>query len=371
MQERPENRTSEPVRRKIQSPLFEAVFEHLHCPALLMREDGAVVYRNRAFLQLRGNSRGAATASDNLFDMVGDSERQKISDALTNLNHSTLTATVQCKLLLPDQKTRATEITLQQLPDSPFILITFYDLPETLWTQKEIQRKTRELEELFYLMSHNMKSPIVSIQGFTNLLLENPEELPAEDLVHYLERIKKNAGRLNRMVQDLLEFSKLSKKKQKFEEVSLNDIFNNIYTELYFKIKKRNIKMVLEQELPVIVADQDGMQTVFSNLVSNAIQYIGETSEPEISIGWKDKGRFYVFWVKDNGMGIPAKFHQRIFNPFERGNISTQIEGTGVGLAIVKRIVQKHGGLLKVSSKVGSGSTFYFTIPKYSKKDVR
>ena len=346
--------------------LFENVFENLNLPAIVADRQGTIKNTNRAFVEMLASPEANHLENNIFFDHFADSEQQKISDLLQSLSKPGQSETIQTKIILPNKKRKKVEIYFSSMQVVPDILITFCELPEEVWSQKEIKHKTAELENLFYLMSHNMKSPIVSIQGFTNLLLENPLELPEEERLHYLERIKSNATRLNMMVQDLLEFSKLSKKNQKYVEVPLSEVFSNIYTEAYFKIKKKGIKIKIDEELPTIVADYEEMETVFQNLFDNAIKYIGDSKHPEIELGWKDKGRFYVFWIKDNGMGIPAKFHDRIFNPFERANASNQIEGTGVGLAIVKRIVQKHGGLMKVNSRVGLGTTFYFTIPKFS-----
>jgi len=364
MREHPD--TAKATSVHIEPSFFEHVFTHLAYPALILQSDGSIRFSNRAFDDLMQACGEAVSKDVRLFDLVVDSDREKISEAMHALNASTNAHAVQVRLSCAENQTQRIEISFTKVPGSSLLLATFYELPESLWSQKDIQRKTAELENLFYLMSHNMKSPIVSIQGYTNLLLENPDELSREDLLHYFERIKKNASRLNMMVQDLLEFSRISKESQRFEEVSMSDIFSNIYTESYFRIKQKGITLKAPEELPTIVADRQGMQTVLANLFDNAIKYMGDTKRPEIEVGWADKGRFHVFWVKDNGAGIPAKFHESVFNPFERANVSNQIEGTGVGLAIVKRIVQKHGGLVKVSSKVRKGSTFYFTIPKYS-----
>jgi signal transduction histidine kinase len=255
---------------------------------------------------------------------------------------------METRLVDEDNGVKFVELWLAALPDSKRVLATIVDRSLLWQTQTEIKNKTEDLENLFYLISHNLKSPLVSIQGFTNILLDERDGIDAEELDHYLERVRKNASRMNTMVQDILEFSKVSKRVHSVEEVALSEVVNNIYTEFYFRLKEKNIKLSAAADLPTVIADQDGMSTVFTNLLDNAIKYIGDKQEHLIEVGWEDKGRFFVFWVRDNGIGLESEYHENVFNLFERGNISNKIEGTGVGLAIVKRIVEKHGGLVKL-----------------------
>jgi len=192
-----------------------------------------------------------------------------------------------------------------------------------------------------------------------------------DELDHYLQRIQKNTERMNTMVHDILAFSKVSKKDYNFSELMLADIINSIFTEHYFRLKEKHIKLCIPSDLPSLIANKEGLTTVFENLLDNAIKYMGENENPVIEIGWENKKRFLVFWVKDNGVGLPKEYQSKVFNLFERGDIDKKrtIEGTGVGLAIVKKIVELHGGMVKLSSEPNRGTTVYFTLPVISKPD--
>ncbi|MFQ5825518.1 MAG: ATP-binding protein, partial [bacterium] len=126
----------------------------------------------------------------------------------------------------------------------------------------------------------------------------------------------------------------------------------------------RNIKLEIASDLPTVLANREDLITIYYNLFDNAIKYLGDNKNPKIEVGWEEQKNFYVFWVKDNGIGVSKEFQEKVFDLFHRGSASRKIEGTGVGLAIVKRIVERHRGVIRLSSDIGKGSTVYFTLPK-------
>lgn len=344
--------------------LLESAFEHLSVPAVLLNDAGLCIRGNRAFWEFVGPP--AATLATNVFicDYIVPNDRDSIIESLADLK-SEGRDDVQTRFISRTGHVSSVTITIMRLPQSDLILASVNDVRDSVEAQREFQRRTEDLENLFYLISHNLKSPLVSIQGFINLLLDNRKEGNDEELDHYLQRISKNAERMNAMVQDILAFSKVSKKDYSFEHISLADVLNSIYTEHYFRLKEKQIKLSIPSDLPSLIADKEGLTTIFENLLDNSIKYIGEAGEPEIEIGWESKGRFLVFWVRDNGIGLAEQYHDKVFNLFDRGdsNKKKSIEGTGVGLAIVKKIVELHGGMVRLASGPGKGTTVYFTLP--------
>jgi PAS domain S-box-containing protein len=241
------------------------------------------------------------------------------------------------------------------------------DISQRRAAELEIKRRGEELENFVYVISHNLKTPIVSIQGFANLLQEELGPMLDSDHLHFLDRIQKNAALMEKMILDLLEFSRLGRSPVKFEMVNVKEVVQGVIDEMFFLGKIRDVEFTWPRkplELPRVYADGAGLKTIFENLLNNAVKYRRPGVPLRIEIGWEEQTRFHVFWVRDNGMGMEAGFLAKAFDLFQRGPNVGQIQGTGVGLAIVRRIVENHKGLVRLDSKPGEGTTIYFTLPK-------
>lgn len=347
---------------------YKTVFDSISLPAAVWDAKGKLIEMNSAFSKFFVISPPIPEGERQLWDYTKSDCKERVADLflglITRNRHEPVSIQVPCVDEIGNNK--PVKIYFKKLEESEQIL--------TIWVDGAVDSNGRndkgnaqDLEALFYLISHNLKSPLVAIQGFADVLLEKGVSLPDKDRQHYLNRIKKNASHLSEMVRDILEFSKATNSSDSFEAVSLKDILSNIHAEFYFRLKKKGIDFQVPGDLPDITANVDGITTVFVNLIDNAIKYIGNVAGPKIEIGWEDKGRFYFFWVRDNGMGIPEKFHEKAFDLFERAGAPKDIEGTGVGLSIVKRIIENHGGLVRLMSEPNKGASVYFTLPKLKK----
>jgi PAS domain S-box-containing protein len=240
------------------------------------------------------------------------------------------------------------------------------DLNETVNTLKIVERKlaekNRELEEYTYTVSHDLKSPLVTIQGFSDLLAQNYGDKLDDKGRHYIDRINQGSDRLNRLVSDLLELSRAGRKTKAFEVHDFNSILATSLESLQGKISQAGVKVTHPNDFPRIYGDDMRLSQVLNNLIVNAVNYMGEQKNPEINISWEDRGKCHAFHIRDNGVGIKKEDMDRIFKIFERA--SETAKGTGIGLSIVRKIVETHGGELTVESEFGKGSTFTFTIPK-------
>jgi len=241
------------------------------------------------------------------------------------------------------------------------------DLNETVNTLKTTERKlaekNRELEEYTYSVSHDLKAPLVTIQGFSDLLGQGYSEKLDDKGRHYIDRINQGSERLGTLVSDLLELSRVGRKLKPFEWHDFNEILHDALESLEGKIVERKVKITHPDDFPMIYGDRMRLSQVMNNLIGNAVNYMGDQKSPEIRIGWGDSGVCYEFWIQDNGIGITAGDLGRIFNIFERAS-EQGAEGSGIGLSIVKKIVETHGGEIRVESEFGKGSKFMFTIPK-------
>jgi len=359
-----ENDTSSFISDVSQSENFyESIFKYLSVPFAVLDKNGKLVRTNPAFLELL-----SATPQTNrqrtLLDFAPIKEKAKLAEALSGLN-TKQTQTVVCETALVDGFgfEKRVGIVLNPLPGSDLLLACLFDKSQVC-SGCDVARTTNELENLFLLISHNLKSPIVAIQGFTKLLLEHAAARDQEELRHYFERIQKNTTRLEKMVNNLLNYSKLAAKPLEAKEVSLNQVVTQVLIENHFRFKEKNIRVKFAEDLPAVRGDAESLAMLYFNLVDNSIKYIGNARPAEIEIGWEAKPRFYVFRVKDNGIGVAEEYQDKIFEVFQRGGAPAEIEGSGLGLAMVKRIVENHGGVIRMTSRVGAGTTVYFTLPK-------
>ena len=237
------------------------------------------------------------------------------------------------------------------------------DITEKRRAEEEIRKKNEELENFVYSVSHDLKAPVISIQGFSSILLTDYLDRLDDMGKRYLSRIQANTQKMQIIINDLLEFSKIGMMPNFMEDLSSRQIIADVLTVLGPQLK--GLKVNVERELPIIHGDRNRLYQVFENLIQNSIKYMGDKESPMIKIGCEEKGEFHEFYVMDNGIGIAPQYHQKIFQIFQRLS-DVDVEGTGIGLAAVKKIVETHGGSIRVESEKGKGATFYFTLPRAS-----
>jgi signal transduction histidine kinase/putative methionine-R-sulfoxide reductase with GAF domain len=235
---------------------------------------------------------------------------------------------------------------------------------ESIVNTRQLEKVNEELESFVFTVSHDLKSPIASIQGFSSILLDEYKQHLDETAQHYLERIQINANQMERLIADLLDLSRIGRVVNPFEEVPALDIINHALTDFAYPLEEKKIRLHIQEDMPVIWCDPQRLSQVFTNLIGNAIKFTGNQPQPQIEIGCDDKGSHVLFFVKDNGIGIDEKYHEKIFGLFQGLHNLKGAGGTGVGLTIVRRIVDNHGGKVWVESSEGNGATFYFTLPK-------
>lgn len=229
---------------------------------------------------------------------------------------------------------------------------------------EKLAQANSELENFVFTVSHDLKAPIVSIQGFATILLNDfSEHLDTEGL-HYLKRIQSNITQMERLIKDLLELARIGRVVNAPEMTDINEVVKSAVADLQYQADEKNVEIHCPDDFPTVMCDQDRILQVFTNLISNAIKYIGDNTSPKIEIGHQETEDHYVFFVKDNGIGIDPAYHQKIFELFHSLKEVKDVEGTGVGLTIVKRIIDNHRGKVWVDSEKGKGATFFFSIPK-------
>ena len=200
----------------------------------------------------------------------------------------------------------------------PAILGNAVDITEQKQAEEELRKINEELKNFVHVVSHDLKTPIISIQGFSSRLLKNYQEKLGEKGRIYLEHIKTSGRRMEVFVSDLLTLSKTGRVVSNFEDISSHEIVRNLTSDLQDRVKEKGIELVVAHNLPTISCDGERIYQVFQNLLVNAIKFMGDTENPQIEIGYADKGDFHQFSVRDNGIGIDPKYHRRIFDMFHR-----------------------------------------------------
>ena len=236
---------------------------------------------------------------------------------------------------------------------------------ETIQKTQLLESKNHELQQFTYAITHDLKSPILVIEGFARELKRSTHlEVEQEVLI---EAILSSSARLHSLVNDLLDLARVGSVEVVLEEADMGELVNRVLGDLSIRLSEKKIKVALEGNFPKLYIVIRYIERVFTNLIDNAIKYMGDQPSPQLVIGAQDKGDHFLFFVRDNGIGIPQEFHERVFAIFQRVKTSEteKVEGSGLGLSFVKKIVELSGGTVWVESAgKGKGATFYFTLPK-------
>ncbi len=244
------------------------------------------------------------------------------------------------------------------------IVEDFKDITARKHAEERLQKANEELNDFVRIVSHDLKTPIFIIQGFSSRLYKKYKDRLDEKGLDYLKRIMSSARRMELLVLDLLSLSRSGHVIYSFKNISSCEIVGEIISNFQGKIREKGIEVIVSPDLPDICGDRDRLYRVFENLIVNAIKYMGDTQKPRIEIGYDDLGDSHQFFVRDNGIGIDPKYHKKIFEIFKRIDESPEDKGTGLGLTIVEKVVLAHGGKVWVESERGKGATFYFILPK-------
>ncbi len=227
----------------------------------------------------------------------------------------------------------------------------------------ELEAKNAEMEKFTYTVSHDLKSPLITIRGFLRLLEKDMLAGDAERVRDDVDRVQAATGKMSRLIDELLKLSRIGRVTNAPEEVAVGELAREAADLVSGQIDERGVEVEIAADLPIVVGDRARLLEVMQNLIENGVKYMGDQEDPRLGISWRRAGEEVVFRVSDNGMGIDRRYHQKVFGLFER--LDPSIDGTGVGLALVKRIIEGHGGRVWVESEgAGHGSTFCFTLGK-------
>ncbi|MFC6718517.1 PAS domain-containing protein [Natrialbaceae archaeon GCM10025810] len=240
-------------------------------------------------------------------------------------------------------------------------MLVVQDVTERREYQRKLEQSNERLEQFAYAASHDLQEPLRMVTSYLQLLERRYDEVFDEDGEEFLEFAIDGADRMRAMIDGLLEYSRVETQGDPFEPLEMNEVVDDVLEDLQLRIEESDAEITVE-DLPRVEGDPDQIRQVMQNLLSNAITYSGDET-PRVHVGAERRGRRWVLSVRDEGIGIDPEDTERVFTVFDRLHSRDEYEGTGIGLALCQRIVERHGGDIWVDSDPGEGSTFSFTLP--------
>jgi PAS domain S-box-containing protein len=253
---------------------------------------------------------------------------------------------------------------------SDLALVMIRDISLNKWWEAErekliaeLEQKNAELERFTYTVSHDLKAPLITIRGFLGFVFEDARAGNMARLEKDMQRINDATEKMQRLLADLLELSRVGRINQELTQISTNELVSEVAELLHGRLMAEQVELCVAVNLPPIFGDRPRISEVFQNLIDNAAKFMGDQANPRIDIGVNGQlDGNPVFYVRDNGVGIPPQFQDRVFGLFDK--LDPLSEGTGIGLALVKRIVEMHGGKIWLESEPDQGATFFFSLPQ-------
>jgi len=227
----------------------------------------------------------------------------------------------------------------------------------------ELIAANKELESFSYSVSHDLRAPLRAIEGFAGILMEDHFKKLDEEGRRLLSVIRQNARHMSQLIDDLLNFARIGRQNLTRQTIDVLELVHSVIEELSHYDSQEKPEIVIQSALPAAPGDTVLLRQVFLNLLSNAFKFTRHQEKPRIEIGFQKQGPETVYYIRDNGVGFDMQYADKLFGVFQRLHSVKEFEGTGVGLAIVQRIIHRHGGRIWAESKLDGGASFYFTLP--------
>jgi len=358
--------------------LVHDLFQDTPFAIMLFDNERNLIQMNRACETLFNTTTREATGikCDQLLHCY---QLQQRCPLLDNAQSVRLSETETCCGKIPGTVLLRSAVVLEHDNNKQVILEAFVDISDRKRTELELEQhrehlqalvndKTRdiiavnkELEAFCYSVSHDLRGPIRSINGFSTLLIDEYRDKLGTEGTDYAVRVHKASLRMGELIDDLLSLSRLSRDDLEFNSLDLTRLCYTVWEQISSSIPDHQTQLNVQNNMTVC-ADERMLFILLENLLGNSLKFTRTASQPCISIGTEIINGENTIYVKDNGAGFDMKYQAKLFQPFERLHDRSEFEGNGIGLAIVKRIINRHGGRIWASSEPGKGATFYFTL---------
>lgn len=227
----------------------------------------------------------------------------------------------------------------------------------------ELEAANKTLEAFAYSVSHDLRAPVRHIKQYTGMVVEDYARAMEQDGIRLLNKIDSKANEMMRMIDDMLAFFTATKKETSASLVQMYEMVSDICAQAQEQERGRDIKFIVH-DMPLVKGDGNLLAAVWGNLISNAVKFTSNTPNAYIEIGFAEKDSMLTFYIKDNGAGFDMQYYNKLFGTFQRLHSKDEFEGNGIGLAIVQRVVNRHGGTVWAEGETGKGASFYFSLPK-------
>lgn len=358
---------------------FQALFENSPDHIFMVNREGIIEFINHVAPELKKEE----VVGANLLDFQSKESRGKVEKALKYTFETGKATTYDTEAVLNgvSRYYASSMAPIFGASEVVSVAVISRDNTERVTAEMEVRKLNRELEQrveertatlmainqelesFTYTVSHDLRAPIRAIDGFTKILVKKLEGRIDEKEKHYLDCVLDGSKKMGILIDDLLSFSRMGRIEKRVTTFSMQELFQQVFEDLTVSHNKNTIDFTMEP-LPEIKGDREMFRMAIGNLLGNAIKYSSTRDISTIKVGSNDENGQIVFSVSDNGVGFEMEYQNKIFEIFQRLHDEDEFEGSGVGLAIVKKVITRHGGKLWVSSALDKGTTFYFSIPK-------
>jgi PAS domain S-box-containing protein len=360
---------------RVSEEKLRIMFESMHDSMMVTDLMGNVVDANEAALQVSGYSREELLGR-NAMELIAEKDRERLMELMMqNISEGGGTENLECAFIVKGGKEIEVESSSSMLYDGDGNAVGFITISRDITERKRMQeqinrmvddlkRSNAELEQFAYVASHDLQEPLRMISSYTQLLARRYKGKLEAEADEFIEFAVDGASRMQTMIQALLTYSRVGTRGKPPEPTDCDTVLALATKNLQTALEESGAE-VTNDPLPTVMADDVQMVQLFQNLIGNGIKFQGEGVRPHVQVSVEDQGDEWLFSFKDNGIGIDPEYKERIFVIFQRLHNKQSYKGTGIGLSVCKKIVERHGGRIWVESELGEGATFYFTIPKY------
>jgi PAS domain S-box-containing protein len=362
--------------------LYQTVFENTGTATIISEGDTTISLANMQFQRLSGYSNDELQLKKSWTEFIAKDDLEKMLHYhnLRRIDPDSTPNNYEIKFVTRQGNIRNIYITVDLVHGTEKSVLSFMDITELKRAEREVRKlnedlekrvrqrtvqlesANKELEAFSYSVSHDLRTPLVSIEGFSHLLSEKYGKDLNEKAKMYLNAILKSTKQMNQLINDLLVLSRLKRKDFEVQDMDMGGIAQDVFEELKMISRGRKLNLLIKN-IPHGTGDPSMIREVFLNLLSNAVKFTKKRDIAVIEVGGEAGKEENIFFVKDNGAGFDMEHAEKIFNAFQRLHSDAEYEGTGIGLTIVQRIISRHGGRVWAEGKINEGAAFYFTLP--------
>jgi len=351
---------------------LRAIFDSISDGLTITDLQGNITDLNDAVLRVHGFDKREELIGRSAFDFIVESDLPKALASMQATLTSGSSGLLEYRFLKKNGEQFDGELNAVLIKDGTGQPVGFAALTRDISSRKQaeaereelirqLREKNTELEQFTYTVSHDLKSPLVTINGFLGYLEEDAAARNTKRLTHDIQRIREAVSKMKTLLDELLELSRIGRLMNPPVTAPFADLVNEALAAVQGRLEERRVRVMVQPDLPPVRGDRRRLVEVLQNLLDNAAKFMGNQPAPRIEVGCEERDGQQVFYVRDNGIGIDPKNHEQVFGLFKQ--LSPSDEGTGIGLAIVRRIIEVHGGRIWVESELGMGAAFCFTLP--------